>query len=156
MKLTGGCDSRDNEDNVVYSISSSISTSADHAKYMTFFVSAWTVIARAIAPGVRSSLQPDWWDPSPLRKRKREQVAVKFATFIPSKTTDRISFRPTCRVLSLQDGTELGTPQDGRNRLALESRQTAYTVHRYDTIGKSNTVVRQSRNDYRPIAHDND
>lgn len=36
-----------------------------YAKYMTFFVSACTVIARAMAPGVLSSEQPLWWDPSP-------------------------------------------------------------------------------------------
>jgi hypothetical protein len=36
-----------------------------YAKYMTFLVTACTVIARAMAPGVRSSLQADWWLPSP-------------------------------------------------------------------------------------------
>ena len=39
------------------------------AKYMTLMVSWWTLTARAIAVGVRSSLEPDWWLPSPLQKK---------------------------------------------------------------------------------------
>lgn len=38
----------------------------NQAKYMTFLVSAWTVMARAMAAGARSSEPPDRWLPSPL------------------------------------------------------------------------------------------
>jgi hypothetical protein len=51
-----------NANNSVY-----LPTISHQAKYITFFVSACTVMARAMAPGVRSSLHPDWWEPSPLK-----------------------------------------------------------------------------------------
>lgn len=46
---------------------------AIQAKYMTFFVSACTVIALAIAPGVLSSEEPDWWEPSPLKQMQGQK-----------------------------------------------------------------------------------
>jgi len=52
-----------------------------YAKYMTFLVSAWTVMARAMAPGVRSSLPPLWCEPSPLwwqKIKKHLSFSVSF------------------------------------------------------------------------------
>lgn len=46
---------------------------AIQAKYMTFLVSACTVIALAIAPGVLSSEEPDWCEPSPLKQMQTQK-----------------------------------------------------------------------------------
>lgn len=50
-----------------------IIVTAIQAKYMTFLVSACTVIALAIAPGVLSSEEPDWCEPSPLKQMQTQK-----------------------------------------------------------------------------------
>lgn len=110
---------------------------------MTFLVSACTVIARAIAPGVRSSEQPLAWEPSP--------ESCSFSTKWYLKTIVFVSV--LCNEREGKGLTWLGTPLNERNKLVLEWIQIVYIWRTCDTIDMSSIATHPSQSDCRPIRH---
>jgi len=129
---------------------------------MTFFVSACTVMARAMAPGVRSSLPPLWCEPSPLQSRKFNLIYIH--TNILQQTFQITWYNFWCNlveillhyhVLSQPNDSELGKQQDGHSRPVPEWKRNEYSGRKCGRVDRWDTAARRRRSDCRPIEHGN-